>query len=71
VNPNPFTGATTIRSASSLGAGTEFRLYDSAGNLVRTLPAGGSRILSGSGLRPGVYVLRAGEQSTRLVKAAR
>ena len=46
------------------------RLYDAAGNLVRTLTAEGSRTLSGVGLRPGVYLLRAGEQSTRLVKVA-
>jgi hypothetical protein len=70
-NPNPFTGSTTIRGGSLLGVQAGFRLYDTAGNLVRTLPTGGSRILDGSGLKPGVYVLRAGEQSTRLVKAAR
>ena len=70
-SPNPFTAATTIRCASPLGAQNEFRLFDTAGNLVRTLPAGGSRVLAGSGLKPGVYVLRAGAQATRLVKVAR
>jgi hypothetical protein len=69
-SPNPFTGSTTIRCASPLGEQAEFRLYDTAGKLVRTLPAGSSRILTGSGFKPGVYVLRAGEQTTRLVKAA-
>jgi hypothetical protein len=69
-SPNPFTAATTIHCAAPLGAQAEFRLYDAAGNLARTLPAGESRMLSGSGLKPGVYVLRAGEQSTRLVRAA-
>lgn len=71
MNPNPFTGSTTIRSVASLGAQAGFRLYDTAGNLVRMLPTGGSRIVDGSGLKPGVYILRAGQQSTRLVKAAR
>jgi hypothetical protein len=69
-SPNPFTAATTIRSSSPLPAGAPLRLYDAAGNLVRTLSAQGSHVLSGSGLKPGVYVLRAGDQSTRLVKAA-
>jgi hypothetical protein len=69
-NPNPFTGSTTIRYASLLGAQNEFRLYDAAGNLVRTLSAAGSHVLNGSGLKPGVYVLRAGKQTTRVVKAA-
>jgi hypothetical protein len=67
-NPNPFAGSTTISCAVPLESRSELRLYDAAGNLVRTLSASGSRILSGSGLKPGVYVLRAGEQSTRLVK---
>jgi len=69
-SPNPFTTATTIHCSSPLAAGTSLRLYDAAGNLVRTLKAQGSQVLSGSGLKPGVYVLRAGNQSTRLVKAA-
>jgi hypothetical protein len=69
-SPNPFTAATTIRSSSPLAAGASLRLYDAVGNLVRSLPAQGSNVLSGSGLKPGVYVLRAGNQSTRLVKAA-
>ncbi|MBM3331162.1 T9SS type A sorting domain-containing protein [candidate division WOR-3 bacterium] len=68
--PNPFTTATTIRCAAPLSLRDDLRLYDAAGSLVRTLPAGGSRVLSGYGLKPGVYVLRAGEQSTRMVRAA-
>ena len=69
-SPNPFNASTTVRCASPLGSPAGFRLYDAAGNLVRTYAPGGSAVLSGSGLKPGVYVLRAGNQSTRLVKAA-
>ena len=69
-SPNPFTTATTIRCSSPLAAGASLRLYDAAGNLVRTLSAQGAHVLSGFGLKPGVYVLRAGNQSTRLVKTA-
>jgi hypothetical protein len=69
-SPNPFTAATTIHCSSPLAAGVSLHLYDAAGSLVRTLPAQGSHVLSGSGLKPGVYLLRAGNQSTRLVKAA-
>jgi len=70
-NPNPFTAATTIRCSAPPAAQTPARLYDAAGSLVRTLPAGGSRVLSGAGLRPGIYVLRAEGQSARLVKVGR
>ena len=69
-SPNPFTASTTIHSSKSLAADASLRLYDAAGNLVRSLSAQGAHVLNGSGLKPGVYVLRAGNQSTRLVKAA-
>ena len=69
--PNPFTGSTTIHFSSPLPSHSSLSLYDAAGSLVRTLPAGNSRALDGSGLKAGVYVLRAGNQHLRLVKAAR
>jgi len=69
-SPNPFLTSTTIRYSSHLPSSSSPRLYDAAGNLIRVLPAGDSRVLSGSGLKPGVYMLRAGDQSVRLVKAA-
>jgi hypothetical protein len=67
-SPNPFSSSTTVRCVSPLGSSAGFRLYDAAGNLVRTYAPGGSVVLNGAGLRPGVYLLRAGGASTRLVK---
>ena len=69
-SPNPFSNATTVHCSSVLPAGSSYRLYDAAGNLVRTLSAGATRTIDGAGLAPGVYLLRAGDQSTRLVKVA-
>jgi len=48
-------------------------VYDAAGSLVRTLtaPGTGHATLDGAGLKPGIYLLKAGDQSTRLVKVAR
>jgi hypothetical protein len=69
--PNPFTGSTSIRCPPLLPVSSPLELYDAAGNLVLALPAGGSRTLDGSGLKAGVYVLKAGNHSLRLVKAAR
>jgi hypothetical protein len=68
VSPNPFNASTTVRCASPLGLAAGFRLYDAAGKLVGTYAPGGSVVLSGAGLRPGIYLLRAGGASTRLVK---
>jgi hypothetical protein len=72
-SPNPFTAATSIRLSSLLPSPSSLRLYDAAGNLVRTLtaPGSGCAILNGDGLKPGVYLLRAGTQSARLIKVAR
>ena len=71
-NPNPFTSSTTVRNSSLLPPHSSLFLYDAAGNLVRTFTAGsGCAILNGDGLRPGVYLLRAGTESARLVKVAR
>ena len=71
-NPNPFTGSTAIRFSSPLSSHSSASLYDAAGNLVRTFAAGsGCAILNGDGLKPGVYLLRAGTESARLVKVAR
>ena len=72
-NPNPFTSSTTIRNSSLLPLDSSVCLYDAMGNLVRTLAAPGSgRVtLNGDGLKPGVYLVRAGAQSARLVKVAR
>jgi hypothetical protein len=67
-SPNPFNASTTVRCASPLGLAAGFRLYDAAGNLVRTFAPGASGVLSGAGLRPGVYLLRSGGLTTRLVK---
>ena len=69
--PNPFTGSTAVRFSSPLSSHSPLSLYDAVGILVLTLPAGGSWTLDGSGLKPGVYVLRAGNQSLRLMRAAR
>lgn len=68
--PNPFTGSTEVRFSSPLSSRSPISLYDAAGSLVRTLPAGNSRTLDGSRLKAGVYILRAGNQHLRLVKAA-
>ena len=72
-NPNPFTGSTAVRFSSPLPSQSSISLYDAAGKLVRTLtaPGSGCAILNGDGLKPGVYLLRAGTQSARLVKVAR
>jgi len=69
--PNPFTGSAVIRFSSPLPSHSSLRLYDAAGSLVRTLPAGSSQTLDGSKLKAGAYMLRAGNQHLRLVKATR
>lgn len=72
-SPNPFTASTSVRLSSLLPTPSSLRLYDAVGNLVRTLtaPGSGCAILNGDGLKPGVYLVRAGAQSARLVKVAR
>jgi hypothetical protein len=72
-SPNPFTSSTTIRNSSLIPLHSSLCLYDAAGNLVRTLTAPGSgyAVLNGDGLKPGVYLMRTGTQSARLVKVTR
>ena len=59
--PNPASG--TVRLA---GATTDVLVYNAQGQLVRTLPAPAT-IFNPAGLAPGLYLLQAGPQHTRLV----
>jgi hypothetical protein len=69
-SPNPFSSSTTLRSSSLLPPHSSLLLYDASGSLLRTLSAGANQTLDGSGLRPGVYLVRSGDQTLRLVKAS-
>ncbi len=63
--PNPTTGPLTLRGASA----TEAEVYDTLGRRVRSvaLSSGSEALLDLSGLPAGVYVVRAGSMTTRVV----
>ena len=65
VYPNPTTGPLTLRGVSA----TEAEIYDTLGRRVRSVTLGtGSEVpLDLSGLPAGVYVVRAGSMTTRVV----
>ena len=67
VFPNPSRGAATLVGAVP---GTAVRVFDATGHAVfstNTDAQGRASVLPAAGLAAGIYVVRAGSQSTRLV----